>query len=134
MLVCLSVWFFLSNRRKNGRTERAKILCGTSHDPRCGGGSYGCSKCKTLASNKILFSLNFENQEIFNKIHEFFVFVIQCNKEKMFTIEMEDESLVLLYYITIFWEKSWKIRNHFSTLTCFPKICYFTRILISVVS
>ena len=36
MDVCLSVCPFVSNKRQNGWTDRAQILCGTSHDPREG--------------------------------------------------------------------------------------------------
>ena len=36
MGVCLSVCPFVSNKRQNGWTDRAQILCGTSHDPREG--------------------------------------------------------------------------------------------------
>ena len=31
---CLSVYPFVSNKRQNGVTDRAQILCGTLHDPR----------------------------------------------------------------------------------------------------
>ena len=34
--VCLSVCLFVSNNRKNGWTDRAKIFCRTSRDPREG--------------------------------------------------------------------------------------------------
>ena len=34
--VCLSVDMFVSNKRQNRRTDRAQILCGTSHNPREG--------------------------------------------------------------------------------------------------
>ena len=30
---CLSVYPFVSNKRQNGLTDRAQILCGTLHDP-----------------------------------------------------------------------------------------------------
>ena len=34
LFVCLSVClFFVSNKRPNGWHDRAKILCGTSHNP-----------------------------------------------------------------------------------------------------
>ena len=34
LLVCLDVCPFVSNKRQNGLTHRAQILCGTSPDPR----------------------------------------------------------------------------------------------------
>jgi len=36
LLVCLSACLFLSNKRQNGWTDWAQILCGTSRDPRKG--------------------------------------------------------------------------------------------------
>ena len=33
---CLSVCLFVTDKRQNGETDWAQILCGTSHDPREG--------------------------------------------------------------------------------------------------
>ena len=32
--VCMSVCLFVSNKRQNGRIDRAQIFCGTLHDHR----------------------------------------------------------------------------------------------------
>ena len=55
----------LSNTRQNGWTDLAQILCGTLHDPVEG---LQIIKISKIASNKIRFSLNFnENPRIFVK-------------------------------------------------------------------
>jgi len=50
------------------------------------------SKFQKFASNKIRFSLNFENPRIFLSHPRTFLFVSfsNVNKQKMFTIEIED--------------------------------------------
>ena len=51
---------------------------------------YGCSNLQKLASNKIRFSLNFKKpRNFFLRNRQFFVFLLQCYKEKMFTIEIQ---------------------------------------------
>ena len=61
MSVCLFVCLFVSNKRQNGRTDRAQILC-----------FYFC---------KIF--LNFENPRIFfYEINETFFFVLKCTQRE----------------------------------------------------
>jgi len=76
----------LSNKRQNGWTDRAQILCGTSCDPRK---VYGWSNFHKLASNKIQFLKNFKIQELFFiKFAKFgLVFYLHCTQ---ITIETKD--------------------------------------------
>ena len=55
---CLSVCPFVSNKRQNGGTDRAKILCGTSHDPREGLWMLEITK---FVHKSFWFLFNFEN-------------------------------------------------------------------------
>ena len=65
LLVCLSVclFYFVSNKRPHGGTNRAIILCGPSDDP--GEGLWMIKISKKWASYKIRLSLNFENPRNF---------------------------------------------------------------------
>ena len=75
-MLCLSDWVFVSNKRQNGLTDRAQIVCRTSNGPREG---LWMIKFKKLASNKIRFSFNFENpRNNLIKSAILFVFVLQC--------------------------------------------------------
>ena len=91
-IFCLSVLVFLamfvSNKRQNGWTDRAQILCGTSHDPREGLWRIKISK---LASNKIRFSLNLKNpRNFFIKSANFFSLFYNVYNYKLFTIKIEN--------------------------------------------
>ena len=75
---------FVSNKRLNGFTDRAQILCGTSRDRSEGLWMIKISKI-SLQQNSILIK--------FWKSTKFFVFcfVLQCTlRAKMFPIEIED--------------------------------------------
>ena len=74
--ICSSEWvslsLFVSNKRQNGWTDRAKIFSGTSRDPR---EEYGWSNFQKFACNKIRLL----------KIRELFVcflFVLQCKQRE----------------------------------------------------
>ena len=72
--VCLSVCLFVSNKRQNGWTDQAQILCGTSRGPRKGIWMIKISKI-CLHQNSIF--KNFKNsRNFFWKSAKFFVFVI----------------------------------------------------------
>ena len=105
----LSVCLFVSNKRQNGWTDRAQILCGISQAP---GKVYKWSKLKKIVFKVFYFckkNLNFENPRIFfYKIREqnsisnkfskstkffyeirelfFCFFFFNVHKENMFTI------------------------------------------------
>ena len=73
---CLSVLVFdfwcVSNKHRNGWTDRAQLLCGTSHDPREGSCIIKISK---IGHQQNLFLFNFENpQTFFFKFANFFCF------------------------------------------------------------
>ena len=71
-LACLSVCPFVSNKRRNGWTDRAQIFCGTSHDPREG---LWMIKFSKICLHQNLIFENFENPRIFFlKICEIFCF------------------------------------------------------------
>ena len=82
--VCLFVRPFVSNKRQNVWTDRAKILCGTSHDPREG---YGYSRLQKFVSKSYWFLLNFKVREQY-LIHELF-FVDYCYRATI-QIKIED--------------------------------------------
>ena len=83
--VCLFVCLFVSNKRQISWIE-FNFYAGHHMTQ---GKVYGWSKFQKLASNKIRFSLNFENpQNIFYKVCHFFFTIY--TKKKMFTIEIED--------------------------------------------
>ena len=75
----LSVCLFVSNKRQNGWTNLAQIICVTSHDPREGLRMIECLKFT------------------FNRIRCFQVFFLNC--EKLFTIELEDGSETGILYL-----------------------------------
>ena len=88
--VCLFVCLFVSNKRQNGWTDRAQILCGTSRDPR-----ESLWMIKIFVSIKIRSSLNFwkfwKSTKFFVKNPRIiFVLFYDVHKENMFTINLED--------------------------------------------
>ena len=60
---CLSVEMFVSNKHQNGWTDRAHIICGTSHDPREDLWNIKIGKRKFLGNSWIFF----ENAQIRKK-------------------------------------------------------------------
>ena len=90
--VCLSVCFFVSNKRQNGWTDRAQIFCGTSRDP-----MEGLWMIEILNICLHHNSIFIKFLEILN-IHEIFcenpriIFVLfyDVHKENMFTVNLED--------------------------------------------
>ena len=69
MLVCL----FVSNKHKNGSTDWATILCGTSH--MTPGKVYGKLKFQKLTfQQKLIFIQFFHTRNFFMKSENFFVF------------------------------------------------------------
>ena len=91
-MLFLSVWVsvcvFVFNKRQKGVSDPAQIFLGTSHDPEK---LFRWSKFQNLASNKIRFTLNFENLlNFFIKSAKFLFLFYYVYQEKMFTIEVED--------------------------------------------
>jgi len=87
--VCLSV----SNKRKNGWTDRAQILCWISHDPREGSRMLKITK---ICVKSFWVLLNFENaRNNISKSTNFFVIVLKCTKM------LTDRSTI----------KSWNVRT-----------------------
>ena len=79
----------VSNKRQNGWTDQAQILCGTSRDQRQG---LWMIKLKKITSNKIRFLKILKIHVIFyiiRKILGLFLFY-NVHKDNMFTIEIED--------------------------------------------
>ena len=78
MLVWVGGWsvcLFVSNKRQNGWTDRAEILCGTY------AWLQGRFMDDRIFKNLLLTKFNFENfeiHEILNKIRKNFLFVLQC--------------------------------------------------------
>ena len=83
-----------------GGTDRAQILCETSHDSK---EVYEWSKFQKLAANKILFSLNFENsRNLFIKSVNFFNLFYNVYKEKMLKLKMDTKRpKSLVFYILL---------------------------------
>ena len=82
---------FVSNKRKNGWTDQAQILWGTSHGPREGLWMIKSSNIclhQNSIFQKILKILKIH--EIFVKFRELFSFALDVHKENMFTIKTED--------------------------------------------
>ena len=99
--VCLFVCLFVSNKRQNGWTDRAQILCGTSRDPR--EGLWMIEILNICLHQNSIFIKFFK----ILKIHETFcenpriIFVLfyDVHKENMFTINLEDPlRLVFIYF------------------------------------
>ena len=70
---CLSVCPFVSNKRQNGWTDRVKICCGTSRDPKEGLWMIEFSR---FASNKIRFSKIFLKKSDLQRYLETFIWSI----------------------------------------------------------
>ena len=82
-ILCLSVTLYPIHVTQNGWTDRAQILCGTSHDP---GRDLWMIKLSKISLQQILCSLNLENPWNFSyKIWKLFWFLFYNDyKEKMF--------------------------------------------------
>ena len=80
--VCLFVCPFVCNKRQNGWTDRAKILYGTSHDPR------KCAQNYKICIQKFLSFIKFW----------------KCAKKN--TINYP-RTFLLLFYIVALWWKTW---------------------------
>ena len=79
---------FVSNKRQNGRTDRAQIFCGTSRDYREGLWMIKISNiCLHQNSIFITFLKILKIHEILQII---FVLFYDVHKENMFTINLED--------------------------------------------
>ena len=91
LLVCLSVGlFFVSNKRPNGWHDRAKVLCGTSHNP---GEGLWMIKISKISLQWNLIVIHFlKSWKLFDKFHKLIVLFLFYNvhKENIFTIEIED--------------------------------------------
>ena len=89
---CLSVCLFLSNKRQNGRTDRAQIFCGTSRDSREGLWIIKISNiCLHQNSIVIKFLKILKIHEIFLwKSANYLCFFYDVHKENMFTMNLED--------------------------------------------
>ena len=90
--VCLFVCLFVSNKRQNGWTDQAQILCGTSRGPREG---LWMIKISNICLHQNWIFINFLK---ILKIHEFFWFKFEnffvlfydVHKENMSAIKIED--------------------------------------------
>jgi len=90
--VCLFVCLFVSNKRQNGWTDRAQILCGTSRDQGEGLWRIKISNiCLHQNSIVIKFLKILKIREIFcENPRIIFVLFYDVQKENMFTINLED--------------------------------------------
>ena len=90
--VCLFVCLFVSNKRKNGWTDRAQIFCGTSSDPREGLWKIKISNiCLHQNSIVIKFLKILKIREIFcENPRIIFGLFYDEHKENMFTTNLED--------------------------------------------
>ena len=90
--VCLFVCLFVSNKRQNGWTDRAQILCGTFWDPREGLWIIKISNiCLHQNSIVIKFLKILKIGEIFcENSRIIFVLFYDVHKENMFTTNLED--------------------------------------------
>ena len=77
--VCLLVCLFVSKKSQNGWTDRAKIFCGISRDPREG---LWMIKFSIICLHQNLIFENFENPRNFFLIRKFFFFFTMYTKIK----------------------------------------------------
>ena len=82
---CLSVCFFLSNKRQNGWTDQTQILCGTLGPWE----DLWMIKISKISLQKIWLSLNLVNPRTF--LFDLVFVSSLLYKEEMFTIEIEDK-------------------------------------------
>ena len=117
LLVWVSVCLFVSNKRKNGWTDRIQNWCGLHVTP---GKVYGWSNFQKncLHQNSI-----FENPRNFllNPRNLLFDLFKDVYKEKMFTIEMEDKRKALLKPIVYRWRTMMIIDRKWSCILSWSK-------------
>ena len=104
--ICLSVCLFVSNKRQNGWTDPAQIICGTSRDPREGLWMIKISNiCLHQNSNFVKFLKILKIHEIFcENPRIIFVLFYDVHKENMFTIRRKmgaKRPLRLVFQISI---------------------------------
>ena len=88
----MSVYLFVSNKRQDGKTDRAQIVCGTLHVSKEGYKIIDDQNFKNLTLTKFDFHCILQIHDLKKKIRELFVLFLLYNvfKEDIFTIEIED--------------------------------------------
>ena len=107
----LPVCLFVFNKRQNGWTDRAKILCGTLHDP--GEGLWKIKISKIIQQNSIFIKF-WKLPNFFIKSANFLLLFHNTYKEKMLTIKIE-----------VGRKTPWKpgLYIYFACLSVYPSIC-----------